>query len=107
MLWYAPLITALKAAIFLAAHLLLAAGLIGAVWAIQWLLAEAGDPKLFDWIPLRYMFDVMDAGILAVFIWYGVGGAIDVFRAGRAARRRLRWPLDDNYDGRWGSLRPT
>jgi hypothetical protein len=23
------------------------------------------------------------------------------------ARRRLRWPLDDNYDGRWGSLRPT
>jgi hypothetical protein len=23
-----------------------------------------------------------------------------------AARRRLRWPLDDNYDGRLGSLRP-
>jgi hypothetical protein len=81
--WYAPLVSALRAAIFLAAHVLLAATLIGAIWVIQWLLADAGDPKLFDWIPIRYMFDVMDAGILAVFIWFGVKGAIEVFREGK------------------------
>jgi hypothetical protein len=78
--WYAPLVRALRAGIYLASHVLVAAILIAAIWAIQWLLADAGDPKLFDWIPIRYRFDAMDAGILAVFIWFGVKGAIEVFR---------------------------
>jgi hypothetical protein len=39
-----------------------------------------GDPKLFGWIPLSYVFDVMDAAALAVFIPFGVLEAVRVFR---------------------------
>jgi len=44
--------------------------------ALNWL----GEPKLFDWIPLSYVFDAMDATALAVFITFGVVEAIRVFR---------------------------
>jgi hypothetical protein len=61
-------------------HVLVAAVLIGAIYAIQLLLRYAGDPKLFDWIPVRYIFDAMDAGILVAFTAFGTLEAIRAFR---------------------------
>jgi hypothetical protein len=50
------------------------------IWLVQRLLVLVGDPKLFDWVPLRYIFDVVDLGILAAFLFFGTREAIDVFR---------------------------
>ena len=78
--WYAPFIRALRAGIYLATHVLVAAILIGAIYVVQWLLGYAGDPKLFDWIPIRYIFDAMDAGILITFIVFGTIEAVRAFQ---------------------------
>ena len=34
----------------------------------------------FDLIPQRYLYDLMDATIVAVFGWYGVRDTIEVFK---------------------------
>lgn len=65
---------------YLAAHVLVATILIATIYAIQWFLRKVGDPTLFDTVPIRYMFDAMDAGILVVFIAYGVRAAMWAFR---------------------------
>ena len=90
MSWYAPFIKALRAGAYVAAHLLVAAALIGAIYAIQLLLRYIGDPKLFDWIPIRYIFDAMDAGILVAFIVFGIVDAILVFREDAKGAKVLR-----------------
>jgi hypothetical protein len=66
--------------VYLAAHLLVAAILIGVISAIQWLLKGFGDPKLYDWIPCRYIFDTMDGAILLVFLGFGIKDAVEAFR---------------------------
>lgn len=71
---------ALKWGSYLAAHTFVTAILVGAIWLIQSLLVAQGDPKLFDWIPLRYIFDAMDLGILAAFLIFGTLEAISVFK---------------------------
>jgi hypothetical protein len=80
MLWYAPLVKAGRAGVYFFAHVLLASALIGVIYLIQLLLVTIGDPKLFDWIPLRYIFDAMDIGILAAFILFGIIEAYLVFK---------------------------
>lgn len=78
--WYAPFIKAANAGAYLVAHVFVALILIGAIFVIQLLLQAIGDPKLFDWLPLRYIFDGMDLGILAAFLLFGTVGAYYVFR---------------------------
>jgi hypothetical protein len=78
--WYGPFFQALRAGAYFAAHVLIAAALIGAIYVIQWLLVQIGDPKLFDWIPIRYIFDAMDFGILVAFVVFGVVEAFLVFQ---------------------------
>jgi hypothetical protein len=34
----------------------------------------------FDLVPIRYLFDLMDATVVAVFGWYGVRDTRDAFR---------------------------
>jgi hypothetical protein len=78
--WYAPLTKALRAAAFFIAHAFLAVLIIGLVAVVKLALNWMGDPKLFGWIPLGYVFDAMDATALAVFIPFGALEAIRVFR---------------------------
>jgi hypothetical protein len=54
--------------------------IIGLIAAIKRALMWDGDPKLFDFFPLRYIFDAADIGILAVFLIFGTIEAIQVFR---------------------------
>jgi hypothetical protein len=78
--WYAPLGKAIRAATFFVAHAALAILIIGLVSLVKIVLRWLGDPKLFDWVPLSYVFDVMDALALLVFIPFGASEAIKVFR---------------------------
>ncbi len=78
--WHAPLTKALRAAAFFVAHTFLAILIIGLVALVKVALHWLGDPKLFEWIPLSYVFDVMDATALAVFIPFGVVEAVRVFK---------------------------
>jgi hypothetical protein len=54
--------------------------LIAVVHGIQWLVILAGDPKLFDVLPLRYLLDGMDLTLLLVFVVLGTMEAVRVFR---------------------------
>jgi hypothetical protein len=38
------------------------------------------DLKLFDWVPLGYVVDAMDACVLVVFLAFAVIDAVSVFR---------------------------
>jgi len=78
--WHAPLTKALRAAAFFIAHTLLAVLIIALVAVVKAALHWLGDPKLFGYIPLSYVFDAMDATALAVFIPFGTIEAIRVFR---------------------------
>jgi hypothetical protein len=78
--WYGAFATAWRWGSFIAAHALVALVLIGVIALIQRLILQLGDPKLFDMIPLRYIFDGMDLGILAAFLVLGSVEAVNVFR---------------------------
>jgi len=78
--WYEAFTTAWRWGSFIAAHALVALLLIAVVFAIQRALLLVGDPKLFDTVPIRYIFDGMDLGILVAFLVLGTMEAIRVFK---------------------------
>jgi hypothetical protein len=41
-------------------------------------LEELGDPKVFDSVPVRYLFDLMDVVFIVIFIF---GSALSAVRA--------------------------
>jgi hypothetical protein len=81
-LWFSAFITAWRWGSFIAAHAVVAMLLLVVVASIQWLVLQLGDPKLFDVIPIRYIFDGMDLAILVAFIVLGTVEAVLVFRVG-------------------------
>jgi hypothetical protein len=66
----------LRAAGVFLAHLGLGFVVMVGVWltekAFRYLWAPGHDPKFFDWCPVRWLFDAGEAGILVVFIIFGV-----------------------------------
>ena len=78
--WYAPLIRLLRAAVYIGSHTAVALLLISAITFVSDRLSSQGDPKFFDWIPVRYFFEVMDIAILVVFVTYGSIEAVRAFR---------------------------
>lgn len=80
MTWKTPFQKAALAGAFIIAHLMVALLFVGAIYLIEELLERLGDPKLFDRFPLRYIFDAIDLGILAVFGFLGLIEAYFVFR---------------------------
>jgi hypothetical protein len=82
--WYSAFQTAWRWGSFIAAHAIVALLLLAVIVTIQWVVLRVGDPKLFDKIPLRYIFDGMDLGILAAFVILGTAEAIAVFRVRRS-----------------------
>jgi hypothetical protein len=82
--WYSAFQTAWRWGSFIAAHAIVALLLLAVIVIIQWAVLQVGDPKLFDKIPLRYIFDGMDLGILVAFVILGTAEAIAVFRVRRS-----------------------
>lgn len=78
--WYSAFQKAFRTGAYIVAHVIVAVVLIGAVELVQELILKVGDPKLFDIVPLRYIFDGMDLGILLAFLVIGTLEAIDVFK---------------------------
>ena len=78
--WYSSFQKALRWGSYIAAHAAVAVVLLAAIYLLQVLLKAVGDPKLFDVLPLRYIFDGMDLAILLAFIVLGTLEAIRVFR---------------------------
>lgn len=64
----------------MAAHLAVALLLIGGITLVSRWISRVGDPMFFDVVPVRYLFDLMDATVVAVFGWYGVRDTRDAFR---------------------------
>lgn len=80
------------ACFFVAAHLIVALILIGAIYIVQVFLLSVGDPKLFDRIPVRYLFDAMDLFILLEFVVFGTIDACYEFSEDMRNRRSGRRP---------------
>ena len=54
--------------------------MVAVVYVFQSFLLQLGDPKLFDIVPLRYVFDGMDVGIIIAFLVFGTIEAVIVFK---------------------------
>lgn len=70
-----PLVRASRAAIVLFGHLCLAAVLLTGIWVLDWFvrfLWSHEAPVLFGRVPLRWLFDAIDVGIVAVFGFWGI-----------------------------------
>ena len=78
--WHQPFTRALRLAAFLVSHTFVALLLMGAITIVRLGLARFGDPKLFDWVPIRYAFDVMETTVLIVFVLVGVAEAVSFCR---------------------------
>jgi hypothetical protein len=75
-----PLRWPARATLVLIGHLCLALLLISAIWLTEWslkrLYGEHGH-SLFGVVPLDWLFDAMDLGILVLFIGWGI---VDAYR---------------------------
>ena len=78
--WHRPFVRAFRAGSYLVSHALLALLLIGLISLVQRALNWDGNPKLFDILPLRYIFDAIDLLILTAFMIFGTIEATQIFR---------------------------
>jgi hypothetical protein len=78
--WYSAFETAWRWGSFIFAHALVGLVLVAVVYVFQSFLLHLGDPKLFDIVPLRYVFDGMDVGIIIAFLVFGTIEAVIVFK---------------------------
>jgi hypothetical protein len=64
------------------AHTLMACVFLLGIWGVEqfsWLLWGKNWPVLFGWFPLQCIFHAADAGVLAVFLFYGGYEAIRAY----------------------------
>jgi hypothetical protein len=78
--WYRPFKKAFRSFCYLLAHTLVAVTIIAVIEAIRAVIEWFGNPKLFDFLPLRYIFDAVDVSILTVFLIFGTAEAIREFK---------------------------
>jgi hypothetical protein len=60
----------LRAALFFVSDTVIGAVIITCIWALSLLFSALwgqADPLLFDRLPLRYLFDAIDVGVIGVF----------------------------------------
>jgi hypothetical protein len=77
------LLKPIRAAVFLITHTVLACLVILCIYGIETLITHLWkdhDPTLLGAIPLRYVFDAIDLGVLAVFGIRGIIAAIWAFQ---------------------------
>lgn len=62
--WYTPFARVGRIVAMFVADTGGAAIILLGIRGIQWLLSATGEPKLFGWIPLEYLFHAMDLAVL-------------------------------------------
>jgi hypothetical protein len=78
--WWAPLRRGFRAAMALVGHLIVAVAFIICIWVVDGAIRElwqTQEPLLWRKVPLRYLFDTLDA---VVFGLLAVWGVIDAYR---------------------------
>ncbi|HSY52072.1 MAG TPA: hypothetical protein VLC46_24940 [Thermoanaerobaculia bacterium] len=64
------------------AHTLLICGILGCIalteWALKWFL-QSPNPRLFDVIPVSWIFHAADGGVLIGLSYYGVKAAVAAY----------------------------
>ncbi len=76
--WYDPIRSAFHAATYIVCHTVVALIIIAATRIIALILEYFGDPRLYDVLPIRYIFDTMD---LVIFLAFMVTGGISAWQA--------------------------
>lgn len=76
----------LRAAAYFTVHIAIALLIIEGIYLIKLALAWMGDPRLFNFVPISYIFDAMDIFVLLVFIVFGTREAYLVMREHDAKR---------------------
>jgi hypothetical protein len=80
--WYGPFRRTAKALLELAAHLLVVVGLLAGIRLLEEIVRRLWgqtDHLFFGKIPLKYLFDAADLGILAGFLLYGVYSVVSAY----------------------------
>jgi hypothetical protein len=73
--WSGPLQKTSRALLEWACHLLLVSAILTGIWLIERLLGllwTGGPPVLFGLVPIKFIFDGADLGILCALLFYGV-----------------------------------
>ena len=78
--WYSPVIGALRWWCYIACHAVATGLFLLASWALAKLVAELGEPKLYDTVPYRYIIDSVDLALIVEFVVYGAFEARRVFK---------------------------
>ena len=77
-----------QAALVIVAHMVMAAVMLLSIWILErivHLLWRSAEPQLFDSVPLNYLFQAMDVGVLTTFVVYGL---IEAYRSYRGRDKR-------------------
>lgn len=72
MSWRAPFVAAFHCCACMASHIVVAAVTIAILIATKWLVVAGHDPKLFDTVPVEWLFDGAILATLLVFFWLGI-----------------------------------
>lgn len=78
--WRRPWIEAFHIAMHVLAHLATVMVLIFVISLVKTAVRKAGDPLLLDFVPVRYIFDAMDLGLLVQFLGFGLRAAYNAFK---------------------------
>jgi hypothetical protein len=78
--WYAPFWKTLRFSALFAADTIGALVSVSMIALTRWWIGRLGEIRLFDWIPLAYVLDVMEAAVLLLFVAHAIAAAIHEFR---------------------------
>lgn len=73
--FYAPLRRAARAAVVFIGHTFLGMVVVTCNWLVEryfHFLWQSHEPLLFERVPLRWLFDAVDLGVLLVFMFWGI-----------------------------------
>jgi hypothetical protein len=78
--WYSSYRNARDRIVYVVCHIVLVAVLIGGTEVIRYLVHLIGNPLFYDKVPIGYIFDTVELGILVPFIILVPLEALGVFR---------------------------
>ena len=78
--WYTSYRNARDRIGYVLCHLAVVVVIIGSIEIVRYLVHLIGNPMLYDKVPIGYIFDTVELGIIVPFIILGSLEALGVFR---------------------------
>lgn len=82
-MWYDPIVRSLRFIVYAMTHFAVSLTLVGAFFALEYLLRQVGDPKFFDVVPYRYVLDGIDLVLILISGTFSALDAIEMYRGKR------------------------